>query len=126
MRLQLSHENNRRQVRGRNIICPPGHTAGDGHDAANLSFPYSGYFLESFLDLYSGSGIIGIEAASRGASPVFLVEKDAGKKLTIYKNISFVTEDIKAVIMPVERFIRMQKIRFDLFSWTRRSNRRRN
>lgn len=30
----------------------------------------------SFLDLYAGSGAVGIEAASRGASPVRLVERD--------------------------------------------------
>ncbi|WP_432560505.1 16S rRNA (guanine(966)-N(2))-methyltransferase RsmD [Granulicoccus sp. GXG6511] len=30
----------------------------------------------SFLDLYAGSGAIGLEAASRGAAPVWLVEAD--------------------------------------------------
>ena len=34
----------------------------------------------SFLDLFSGSGLVGLEAASRGADPVDLVEKDPGKK----------------------------------------------
>lgn len=32
---------------------------------------------QSFLDLYAGSGAVGLEAASRGASPVVLVEKEA-------------------------------------------------
>lgn len=31
----------------------------------------------AFLDLFAGSGAIGLEAASRGASPVVLVESDA-------------------------------------------------
>lgn len=31
----------------------------------------------SFLDLFAGSGAVGIEAASRGAGPVRLVERDA-------------------------------------------------
>ena len=31
-----------------------------------------------FLDLYAGSGAVGLEAASRGADPVRLVERDAG------------------------------------------------
>lgn len=31
----------------------------------------------SFLDLYAGSGAVGLEAASRGAAPVRLVERDA-------------------------------------------------
>ena len=30
----------------------------------------------AFLDLYAGSGAVGLEAASRGASPVLLVESD--------------------------------------------------
>lgn len=32
---------------------------------------------KSFLDLYAGSGAVGLEAASRGAAPVVLVERDA-------------------------------------------------
>lgn len=32
----------------------------------------------SFLDLYAGSGAVGLEAASRGADPVWLVESDRG------------------------------------------------
>lgn len=31
----------------------------------------------AFLDLYAGSGAVGLEAASRGADPVLLVESDA-------------------------------------------------
>ena len=31
----------------------------------------------AFLDLYAGSGAVGLEAASRGAGPVLLVESDA-------------------------------------------------
>jgi 16S rRNA (guanine966-N2)-methyltransferase len=30
----------------------------------------------AFCDLYAGSGAVGLEAASRGASPVLLVERD--------------------------------------------------
>ena len=34
----------------------------------------------SFLDLFCGSGVVGIEAASRGAEPVTLVESDRLKR----------------------------------------------
>ncbi len=47
----------------------------------------------SFLDLFSGSGCIGIEAASRGANPVTLVELDREKKETLKKNISFLKDE---------------------------------
>jgi 16S rRNA (guanine(966)-N(2))-methyltransferase RsmD len=60
----------------------------------------------SFLDLFSGSGIIGIEAASRGAEPVVCVERDAGKRPVILENLSMVKSSITLRIMNVERFIK--------------------
>jgi 16S rRNA (guanine966-N2)-methyltransferase len=68
----------------------------------------------SFLDLYSGTGILGIEAASRGAQPVLLVERDARKKAVILKNISFVETKIELVISPVERFLRANQQPWDI------------
>lgn len=41
----------------------------------------------SFLDLFAGSGIMSIEAASRGARSATLVEKDYGKKKVIEHNL---------------------------------------
>lgn len=68
----------------------------------------------SFLDLFSGSGIVGIEAASRGAEPVYLVEGDYRKGRTIESNISFVESDIQVKMMPVERFLQKAHRSFDL------------
>jgi len=68
----------------------------------------------SFLDLFSGSGVIGVEAASRGASPVLLVEKDSRKRATIEKNISFVQSGIELLIAPAERFLRNDGRPWDL------------
>jgi 16S rRNA (guanine966-N2)-methyltransferase len=68
----------------------------------------------SFLDLFSGSGILGVEAASRGASPVLLVEKDPRKKPALLKNISFVETPIDLVIAPVERFLRTNRRPWDI------------
>jgi len=59
----------------------------------------------SFLDLFAGSGVVGIEAASRGASPVTLVEKDRRKRPVILKNIAFVESSIELRSMPAERFL---------------------
>ena len=68
----------------RNIICPPGiiRPAMDRMRESLFSIlgPLDG---TSFLDLFSGSGCVAIEAASRGASPIHLVEGDRGKKETI-------------------------------------------
>ncbi|MGA4508680.1 16S rRNA (guanine(966)-N(2))-methyltransferase RsmD [Propionibacteriaceae bacterium G1746] len=42
----------------------------------------------SFLDLYAGSGAVGLEAASRGARPVLLVEQDGRTHDLIRRNIA--------------------------------------
>lgn len=41
----------------------------------------------SFLDLYAGSGAVGLEAASRGARPVLLVESAAAALTAIRRNV---------------------------------------
>lgn len=40
-----------------------------------------------FLDLYAGSGAVGLEAASRGAAAVLLVERDAAAAATVRSNV---------------------------------------
>jgi 16S rRNA (guanine966-N2)-methyltransferase len=101
--------------RGRKVLCPPG-IIRPSMDRMRISlFSILGDLSGlSFLDLFSGSGVIGIEAASRGAEPVVLVEKDPRKKATILKNISFVEERIELVTAPVERFLRSNSSSFDL------------
>ena len=46
-----------------------------------------------FLDLFSGSGAIGIEALSRGASHAVLVEQDSKAADCILENILFMEMD---------------------------------
>lgn len=69
---------------------------------------------QSFLDLFTGSGIIGIEAASRGAEPVVLVEKDKRKRETILKNLSWVRTEIKLYSIPAESYIARKGAAFDI------------
>jgi 16S rRNA (guanine966-N2)-methyltransferase len=68
----------------------------------------------SFLDLFSGSGIIALEAASRGARPVACVEKDPSKFDLLLRNVSISDERIECKSMPVERFILRNKEGYDL------------
>ena len=42
---------------------------------------------KSFLDLFAGSGSVGIEAASRGAKEIILIEKDKKIAMVAQKNI---------------------------------------
>lgn len=44
------------------------------------------------LDLYAGSGALGLEAASRGAGEVVLVERDAGAAAICRRNAALVRE----------------------------------
>lgn len=71
---------------------------------------------KSFLDLFSGSATIAIEAASRGAAPVELCEKDKIKAQTILCNVAM-TEPLGVIIkchfMPVEYFVKRCKSSFD-------------
>ncbi len=101
--------------RGRTILCPPGVIRPSMDRMRQSLFSILGD-LEgvSFLDLFSGTGILGVEAASRGAEPVLLVEKDPKKKSVIQKNISFVETGIELVISPVERFLRVNQRPWDI------------
>ena len=68
----------------------------------------------SFLDLFSGSGILGLEAASRGASPVVCIEKDPDKFPTLLRNVSIAEERIECHSMPVERFLLRNRLAFSI------------
>ena len=73
---------------------------------------------KSFLDLFSGSGTIAIEAASRGAENVVLCEKDKIKIQTVLENVSMtekvMNKKIECHFMPVELFIKRAKSQFDI------------
>ena len=67
----------------------------------------------SFLDLFAGSGIIGLEAASRGAFPIVCVERDRSKFPILLKNIAIAEEHIECKAVPVELFLARNKKAFD-------------
>jgi 16S rRNA (guanine966-N2)-methyltransferase len=69
----------------------------------------------SFLDLFAGSGAIGLEAASRGASPVVLVERDPAAIKAIRDNIARL--DLPGVSLraePVDRVLAGPPTTFDI------------
>jgi 16S rRNA (guanine966-N2)-methyltransferase len=72
---------------------------------------------KSFLDLFSGSGTIAIEAVSRGAVHVELCEKDKIKIPVILDNVLMTEKDMNIKIechfMPVEYFIKRCRNNFD-------------
>ncbi|MDR1248321.1 MAG: RsmD family RNA methyltransferase, partial [Treponema sp.] len=68
----------------------------------------------SFLDLFSGSGIIALEAASRGANPVEAVEIDSIKRKTLIDNVSISPTRIQCHFMAAELYVRRARKQFDL------------
>jgi 16S rRNA (guanine(966)-N(2))-methyltransferase RsmD len=68
----------------------------------------------SFLDLFSGSGIIALEAASRGAAYIEAVEQDTLKRKCLLGNVSISPERINCRFMAVELYVRRAKRNFDI------------
>ncbi len=103
-------------LKNRIIKCPKG-TIRPAMDRMRLSIfsilEGAGLSGSSFLDLFSGSGICALEAASRGASSITLVEKDAGKFGTILENVSISSTHIECKRMACELFIKRNKTAFD-------------
>ena len=71
---------------------------------------------KSFLDLFSGSGTIALEAVSHGAAEVSLCEMDKKKARTVLKNVSMAEEvgvRIDCHFMAVELFLKRCKKQYD-------------
>jgi 16S rRNA (guanine(966)-N(2))-methyltransferase RsmD len=68
----------------------------------------------SFLDIFSGTGIIALEAASRGAVPVEAVEQDKLKTKTLLDNVSISPCRIQCRFMPAELYVKRAKNSFDI------------
>ncbi len=101
--------------KGRTVKCPKGaiRPAMDRMRESLFSIlgDLNGY---SFLDLFSGSGIVAIEAASRGASHIEAVEIDRGKKKTVIENLSIAEKAPRLWVMSAQQFIKRCPRKFDI------------
>lgn len=107
------------ELRGRTIKCPDGVIRPAMDRMRESLFSILGDLSgKSFLDLFSGSGTIAIEAVSRGASHVELVEKDKIKIQTVLNNVSITEKEMGQKIhchfMAVELFLKRCKNKFDI------------
>lgn len=80
-------------ARGRRLAVPPGRSTRPTADRAREAL-FSTVQAElgslagrRVLDLYAGSGAVGLEALSRGAAAVLLVESDAGAARVVRVNV---------------------------------------
>jgi 16S rRNA (guanine(966)-N(2))-methyltransferase RsmD len=53
----------------------------------------------AFLDMYAGTGAIGIEALSRGAHKVYFIERSKAVSTLLSKNLAFMDSNLYVVIM---------------------------
>ena len=75
----------------------------------------SPFDFSSVLDLFSGTGILGFESISRGASEITFVEKDAKSIRLLHKNSEkFEDVPINIIKTKVELFLKNTKDSFDL------------
>ena len=90
---------------GRRLAVPPGRSTRPTSDRAReglfstVTAVLGGLSGAAVLDLYAGSGAVGIEALSRGASDVLLVESSGPAAAVIARNI-------EAVGLPGARLVR--------------------
>ena len=81
---------------GRRLAVPPGRSTRPTSDRAREGLFATTLAIRGTLagaaviDLYAGSGAVGLEALSRGATDVLLVESDAGAVRVIRENIAAV------------------------------------
>jgi 16S rRNA (guanine966-N2)-methyltransferase len=109
---------------GRRLAVPPGTTTRPTSDRAreglfaSLLSELGTFDGASVLDLYAGSGAIGLEALSRGAERVLLVESDARAAAVIKSNVAAVA--LPGATLAVDRVERLlarppaDSARFDL------------
>ena len=94
---------------GRRLRTPPGSstrpTSDRVREALFSRLEHRGLLEDTrVLDLYAGSGALGLEAASRGAAEVVLVESQRGAAAAIRANISAVGHPaVRLVVDTVER-----------------------
>lgn len=105
-------------LKGRIIKCPDGIIRPAMDRMRESVFAILGDLSgKSFLDLFSGSGTIAIEAVSRGAGRVELCEKDKLKIHTVLENVSITEKECNVKIdchfMAVELLIKRCKNQFD-------------
>lgn len=106
------------KLKGRTIKCPDGVIRPAMDRMRESVFAILGNLAgKSWLDLFSGSGTIAIEAVSRGATHVELCEKDKIKVKTVIDNVSITEKEMGVKInchfMAVELFLKRCKGKFD-------------
>jgi len=101
-------------LRGRPVQVPAGIIRPSMDKMRESVFACLGDLSEkSFLDIFSGSGIIALEAASRGASRIEAVENDPLKRKTLLENVSISPVRIQCRFISAELYVQRGKSPFN-------------
>jgi 16S rRNA (guanine(966)-N(2))-methyltransferase RsmD len=108
-------------LKGRLLAVPPGARPSEGRLRAALFSIWGGELAQAeIVDLFAGSGAVGIEAVSRGALGALLVEQDRRARATLASNLRAVglgAPRIRILERPVEQALEQlarDQERFDL------------
>lgn len=107
-------------ARGRRLKVPPAGTRPTPDRVRESMFATLDHMLDGFsglrvLDLFAGSGALGLEAASRGATEVLLVERDRASAAVARANAGVVgAPGTRVVASPVSAFLSGAPSEFDL------------
>lgn len=107
-------------ARGRRLKVPPAGTRPTTDRVRESLFATLDHMLGGFdglrvLDLFAGSGALGLEAASRGAGEVILVERDRAAAAVARANLAIVgAAGARVVPSPVSSFLAGAPREFDL------------
>ena len=67
----------------------------------------------TWADVFCGSGIVGLEALSRGARAVHFVDKDKSKQATLKRNLSLVEEESEVFFQDAVSFLKQARESYD-------------
>ncbi len=105
--------------RGRKLLAPPGLDTRPTTDRVkesmfNLLIPYLP--AKNVLDLFAGSGALGIEALSRGAEKCTFLDTDKAALLTIKKNLELARETENSEVLSADAltYLGRTSSKFDL------------
>ncbi|SIS12651.1 16S rRNA (guanine(966)-N(2))-methyltransferase RsmD [Williamsia sterculiae] len=107
------------QVRGRSLAVPPSGTRPTSDRVREALFSMIAARMDlggvAVLDLYAGSGALGLEAVSRGAARATLVERDTRSAAVIVRNIRTCGFDtVEVARRPVSTLLAGPSAAFDL------------
>ena len=105
------------EFKGRKLETPPNYEIRPTTEMvkeALFSILINDIYGSTFLDLFSGTGAVGIEACSRGAEKVFLVDKSRESISIIKKNINKIGCQDRVTVLASDYKLALDRIKTDV------------